>query len=75
MNEIPEDKKIGQRFYVDGQLLEAVESDGCCHSKGEGKYCHLFNEDSCLTTVGHCAYSFREDKRNICFIKAKEEKK
>lgn len=65
------ERKIGERFPVNGRMIECVvespmsfcrgkESNGCCFRDG---YCLKHFKE-----IGHCASKKRKDGRSVCFI-------
>ena len=63
------ERKIGERFIYDGGTLEvAMLKNGLC------KGCYLCDTKICgyeiiINYLGYCAYSEREDKKDVIFKK------
>lgn len=63
------EKKVGERFELDGDLIEVVETtdslcDGCYLENLE-RYCHE-------KRFGHCYHCTRSDNKNVIFKLVKE---
>ena len=63
------ERKIGERFKVDGKLVECVESNKYCYSKENGKPCiyvnHFCGNISCTALA-------RTDNKFVCYVEVKE---
>lgn len=77
------ERKIGERFEVDGKIVECVESDGMCYRENTGIQSSIgcafeicrngeWVCDKDIEKCGACHFSIREDGKDVCFIEVKE---